>query len=189
MRSRTLLKASTTQGDQVLYFAYGSNMSTPRLSGRVSGLSKIGIGTLNDHALEFHKASNDGSAKCDIAISEVNNSIVIGIVFEFTDKQLVKLNKVEGHGKGYDSKYVSISLADGSELEALTYFATNIDKRLKPYHWYKHHVVYGAKESGLPDWYIEKLEAVESIDDLNFVRESKQMSMYCQQSNQKQRPA
>lgn len=162
----------------MLYFAYGSNMSIPRLSDRISGLSKIGIGTLNDHALEFHKASQDGSAKCDIAITELNNSIVIGIVFEFAVDQLEKLHKVEGHGKGYESKYVSISLDDGSELEALTYFATNIDKRLKPYHWYKHHVVYGAIESGLPDWYIERLEAVDSVDDIDPAREFEQMSLY-----------
>lgn len=153
-------------------------MSIPRLSDRISGLSKIGIGTLNDHALEFHKASQDGSAKCDIAITELNNSIVIGIVFEFAVDQLEKLHKVEGHGKGYESKYVSISLDDGSELEALTYFATNIDKRLKPYHWYKHHVVYGAIESGLPDWYIERLEAVDSVDDIDPAREFEQMSLY-----------
>jgi len=162
----------------VLYFAYGSNMSTPRLSDRVSGLSKIGIGKLCGHALEYHKVSKDGSAKCDIVISEVDDSIVIGIVFLFPDNQLVKLNEAEGYGKGYDSKYVAISLANGSELEALTYFATNIDKGLKPYHWYKHHVVYGAQENGLPDWYIERLKAVESVDDPDFAREAKQMNLY-----------
>ena len=162
----------------MLYFAYGSNMSIPRLAARVSGLSRIGIGTLNAHALKFHKASNDGSAKCDIAVSELDDSIVIGVVFEFAVEQLEKLHRVEGHGQGYDSKYVSIDLDDGSKLEALTYFATHIDKMLKPYHWYKHHVVYGAIESGLPDWYIERLEAIDSVDDLDLAREIKQMNLY-----------
>jgi cation transport regulator ChaC len=162
----------------VLYFAYGSNMSTPRFSDRVSGMSKIGNGTLSGHALEYHKVSKDGSAKCDIAITEVDDSIVIGIVFKLPDNQLVKLNDVEGYGKGYDSKYVAISLENGSELEALTYFATNIDKELKPYHWYKHHVVFGAQEHGLPYWYIERLKTVESVDDPDLAREAKQMSIY-----------
>ena len=164
----------------MLYFAYGSNMSIPRLSRRISGLSKMGIATLNGHSLEFHKSGSDGSAKCDIAVSGDEDSLVMGVVFEFPDSQLKKLNLVEGHGKGYDSKYASVSLGDKTDLEAYTYIATSINRSLKPFHWYKHHVVFGARESGLPHWYIDQLLAVESIDDPDPGRSSRQMSMYLQ---------
>ncbi|PUB91560.1 MAG: hypothetical protein DBP01_01735, partial [gamma proteobacterium symbiont of Ctena orbiculata] len=40
---------------------------------------------------------------------------------------------------------------------AYTYYATFIDRTLKPYQWYKHHVLTGALEYGLPAPYIDRL--------------------------------
>ncbi len=162
----------------MLYFAYGSNMSLPRLSERVSGISKLGVATLDAHTLMFQKASIDGSAKCDIVVSEDESSTIFGVVFKFPDTELAKLHKAEGLGEGYNCKTVSVVLPDDRNIVALTYFATKIDMNLKPYHWYKQHVVYGAKESELPEWYIEKIEAIESIDDPCPIRTEKQIQMY-----------
>ena len=53
--------------NQIVYFAYGSNMSQRRLQARVPSATFLGIGILLGHALAFHKISKkDGSGKCDI---------------------------------------------------------------------------------------------------------------------------
>lgn len=49
----------------ILYFAYGSNMSSARLRARVPSCRPIGIAFLPGHELRFHKRSKDGSGKCD----------------------------------------------------------------------------------------------------------------------------
>ena len=162
----------------MLYFAYGSNMSLARLTARVSTAEKIGNGTLKDHSVEFHKVSKDGSAKCDIVKPDATGIVTHGVVFEFSENQLDALNRAEGIGKGYDSKNILIKLNDRSIVETLTYFATKIDKSLKPYHWYKHHVLFGAEENELPVSYIETLEAAESIEDPDRSRALREMSMY-----------
>ena len=64
------------------YFAYGSNLSTPRLRGRVPSACKLGVATLAAHRLVFHKLGRDGSAKCDALYTGRQEDIVRGVVFE-----------------------------------------------------------------------------------------------------------
>ncbi|RMD60293.1 MAG: gamma-glutamylcyclotransferase, partial [Planctomycetota bacterium] len=49
----------------MLYFAYGSNMSTPRLRRRVSRAVPVATARLPGCRLAFHKLGADGSGKCD----------------------------------------------------------------------------------------------------------------------------
>ncbi len=49
----------------MLYFSYGSNMSSRRLLSRVPSARFITSASLPGHALHFHKKGLDGSAKCD----------------------------------------------------------------------------------------------------------------------------
>ncbi len=60
------------------YFAYGSNMSISRLRERVPSAVRLGIFFLEGHRLCFHKASEDGSAKCDAYQTNNPNDEVIG---------------------------------------------------------------------------------------------------------------
>ena len=55
--------------------------------------------------------------------------------------------------------------------EAFTYCATITDPGLKPLHWYRHHVLYCAREHGLPADYIAAIERVEAIRDKDVTRE------------------
>lgn len=61
------------------------------------------------------------------------------------------------------------------------YYATRIKDSMKPFHWYKQHVLVGARENGLPADYIAKIEAVESIDDPRGRRHKREMAIYDQQ--------
>jgi len=88
------------------------------------------------------------------------------------------LDKAEGFGSGYEVKEIKIKTFTDEEIEAFTYYASNIDENLQPYHWYKKHVVYGVKENSFPNEYIEKIESIVSIDDHNAERVQREMSIH-----------
>lgn len=164
--------------ERLVYFAYGSNMSLPRLSARIGTVRKVGVGRLPGHALRFHKAGRDGSAKCDVHATDDPQDEVYGVLFEIELPDKDRLDRFEGRGKGYEVKTVQVVSDDGDTLEAFTYYATHIDPTLQPYHWYKAHVLHGAAEHGLPAPYLEAIHAVASLDDPNHVRHAAEMALY-----------
>ena len=164
------------------YFAYGSNMSCRRLKKRVCSAQVIGTGVLYKHCLTFHKASKDGSGKCTIERSESNK--VYGVLFEINKEQEKKLDKVEGLCKGYTDITVEIEIRESKKYDcgeiicAKTYQGTNLDRKRKPYTWYKRHVLVGAKETNLPQCYIDCLENVDTDKDPCKKREACELAIY-----------
>jgi len=157
------------------YFAYGSNMATARLRQRMPSAQPLGIATLPGHELRFHKRSKDKSAKCDAF--ETGDGAVIGVLFKFDPKERGELDAAEGAGKGYDAKVVTVINSNGRRRKVLTYLASPgaIDDRLKPYSWYKDHVLAGAKDHGLPhDYVAECIEAVEAVEDPDRARDQRE---------------
>ena len=153
-------------------------MSTPRIRHRVESATVITTGYLAEHCLRFHKKSHDGSAKCDIEYTRAAEDMVYGVVFEILAYEKPVLDRYEGLGNGYDEKPVSILLPDGSVIEATTYYATHIDASLKPYHWYKEHVLRGAREHALPDHHIAAIEAITSVPDPDRDNHDTELSIY-----------
>ena len=161
----------------LIYFAYGSNMSSRRLKARVPSATVIGPGALDGHRLAFHKVSTkDGSAKCDIVESGPDH--VLGVLFEIDAAEKSTLDRLEGLGSGYEEKTVDIMLRSGACKRAFAYSATNIDDSLKPYSWYKRHVLEGAREARLPSAYVELLEKVDAIEDPDEAREASELAIY-----------
>lgn len=165
-------------GLTVKYFAYGSNMSLARLGARTPSARRLGCYTLTAHSLRFHKVGRDGSGKCDALFTGNPRDTVSGVLFDIDAAEKWRLDEAEGLGKGYDEKLVTLTGATGEIVTAITYHATSLDVNLRPYSWYKHHVVVGARESGLAEAYIRWLESVESIDDLNRERDSMERAIY-----------
>ena len=163
----------------MLYFAYGSNMSTKRLRApnRVPSATIVSLATLPGYRLSFHKRSNDGSAKCDAHFTGEKSDSVIGVLFEVNPSEKGNLDRTEGLGYGYEEREIEVA-TDSIIRKAVAYFATNIDSSLKPYDWYKNHVVMGAKENGLPVDYINTIEGLESIADQDKGREKRELSIY-----------
>ena len=174
-----------------LYFAYGSNMSERRLRKRVPSAKVIGTGVLNNHCLTFHKGSDDGSGKCTIEPSESGK--VYGVLFKINKDEKRKLDKAEGKvkdscKKGYKKITVKIEIwnskcskdACGVPYFANTYQATpvSINRELKPYSWYKQHVLVGAIEQNLPPCYIDYLIRIDADRDYDKKREACQLSIY-----------
>jgi len=163
----------------VKYFSYGSNMSLSRLGKRIKNPTPIGTYSLPMYDLRFHKVSKkDGSGKCDAYFTGSGADIVWGRLYEIDELSKSELDKYEGVGAGYEEKIVKVYGFDGDIVEAITYVATNINESLKPYTWYKTHVLHGARDAALPESYIQKVELIDSIFDSNKAREQDELSVY-----------
>jgi len=163
----------------MLYFSYGSNMSTKRLAHRVPSATFVVVATLTKHILKFHKVGSiDGSGKCDASETTNHSNQIIGVVFDILESEKPVLDKKEGLHNGYEEKTVKVNSITGEILETTTYYATNCDPSVKPFHWYKEHVIRGAKENGLPEIYIQSFLDVESIADPNSERHEQEMQIY-----------
>lgn len=161
----------------MLCFSYGSNMSQRRLQARVPSARFIAVAELPGHRLRFHKSASDGSAKCNAEDTGNPEDRVMGVVYEITATEKPDLDRHEALGFGYDEKQVVLKTEKGI-LHAWMYYATRINNSLKPFHWYKDHVLIGARENGLPADYIAHIEAVASVDDPKPERHARELSIY-----------
>ena len=162
----------------MLYFSYGSNMSIRRLRARVPSARFVAVATLATHKLKFHKAGNDGSGKCDAAATGSAHDTVIGVVFAISRADKPVLDRKEGLGYGYEEKIVAVTSTEGVTMEAATYYATHTNSTLKPYHWYKEHVMTGARENGLPWLYLRTISSIDSIADPEAERHEVELAIY-----------
>ena len=161
------------------YFSYGSNMSSKRLLERVPSAKKVSTGVLANHDLRFHKVGKiDGTAKCDAMETGNPEHAVHGVLYRLCESEKPHLDRVEGLGKGYEEKRVSVKMDCGNVIEAYTYYATHIDPALKPLGWYKEHVLRGAEEHGLPETYIRTIESIEHYEDADKARHTKELAIY-----------
>lgn len=160
------------------YFSYGSNMSFKRIKKRVPSVKFVGVYTLSQHLLKFHKSSKDGSGKCDAYFTGNGVDKVMGVLYEIESDDKQNLNKAEGLGYGYTKKQVEVLGSSGDKVQAITYIATNINGKLKPYSWYKKHVLVGAIEAGLPPDYITLIESFKDIEDPDKNREVRELALH-----------
>lgn len=163
----------------MLYFSYGSNMSSRRLQRRVSSATPFAIAALRGHVLKFHKRSDrDGSGKCDAFETCDARDVVHGVVFHLNRAEIGALDRAEGVGYGYEKKSVTVYGVDRECRTAFTYYATDIDPALSPLCWYKEHVVRGAEEHHLPPDYISFLKSVRHRNDEDMDRVRDELSIY-----------
>lgn len=159
-----------------VYFAYGSNMSTRRLSERTPSAKPFGIGQLSEHQLVFHKIGRDGSAKCDIHETGRTRDIVWGVLFKISLDERYLLDRAEGLGCGYEYKTVRVK-SNETFIEAGAYYATHIDASLHPFDWYLNFVLKGAEEHGLPNSYLKSLKSRSMIADPDTSRSQRNFAL------------
>lgn len=160
------------------YFAYGSNMSHARLLARVPSAKRLGTYQLLAHELRFHKEGWDQSAKCDALFTGNPQHCIYGALYRIDPDEKTSLDKAEGTGKGYEEKTVEIRDEEGCPQEAFTYIATHVDTSLKPFSWYLQHVLIGAREIQVPEWYLQQLEMTPTQRDPDPQREASQLAIY-----------
>lgn len=162
----------------MLYFAYGSNMSSKRLLSRTPTADQLCTARLERHDLRFHKRSHDGSGKCDAFFTDHPDDFIIGVVYRIADHEKPVLDNYEGLGRGYEKKVVQVTTLADKQLEVFTYYADDLDDSLQPYNWYLHHVLSGAIENALPDNYIDRLRQVTAMHDPVQERHDIEMKIY-----------
>ena len=172
------MPTTTDREATAIYFAYGSNMSVRRLRARVSSAVPLGVGWIADRRLRFHKRGRDGSGKCDIAPCLGRQAH--GVLFAIDAVQVADLDRIEGVGRGYSRQEVDVHVSAERCRRAFTYRAEPeyIDAALKPYRWYRTHVIIGATEANLPAAYVREIEMVEAVRDPRADREASELGLY-----------
>lgn len=140
----------------LIYWAYGSNMDTNRLTERTKGCKPLGRAKLVGYRLCFHKRSKDGSGKADAWATGRPDDMVIGVLFEIPASGKRGLDRAEG--TDYEQATVRLLRDDGATVEAFTYLAkpSAIDSQIMPTPGYRDKVLAGAIEHGLPAAYIDR---------------------------------
>ncbi|WP_187326838.1 gamma-glutamylcyclotransferase family protein [Martelella lutilitoris] len=150
-----------------IYFAYGSNMLGERLLRRCPSARALGPAVLEDHALDFAKPGRDGSGKATIWATP--GARVFGVLFSLEPGDCDLLDGFEGRGKGYDrvEDCVVRPMAGGAPVTAFTYMAPPAFRAsgLLPFDWYHALIIAGARQNGLPEEYIARLEGIAALAD------------------------
>ena len=154
-------------------------MSVDRLKNRINSAEKICVTNLKGYLLMFHKVSKkDGSGKCDIINTGKLENKVYGVLFKVHSNDLEKLDKFEGLDYGYERVLVKVTSESGETFDAETYIATDVNPDIRPYIWYKEHVLRGAKSSGLPEAYISMINAIDCDEDPDLERQMRELAIY-----------
>ncbi|MEZ5524846.1 MAG: gamma-glutamylcyclotransferase family protein [Pseudomonadales bacterium] len=158
-----------TPAEQILYYAYGSNLHPERLGARIPSSQLMGVAELSGYQLLFHKRGADQSAKCNALYSGNPEHILLGSLFSMAVHEKPILDEIEGAGYVVAEVIVNYS---GSRYPAFMYVAEQdyIDDSLLPYQWYKEFVYLGARYMGFPDHYVSRLAEVEAIADADAER-------------------
>jgi hypothetical protein len=151
----------------IYVFAYGSNLSTARLVDRIGRVDTVGAGTLHEHELRFHTRSKDGSTKADAFFTGVSGHRVLGAVYALERGPKRKLDAFEGLGFQYCEAELTIEVDKIGSVPAMVYRARpeRIDPEGRPYDWYREHVLVGARERGLPAYYVAAIASVRVVRD------------------------
>lgn len=135
-----------------LYFAYGSNMLTQRLTARCPGAVPAGIGFATDYAIGFYLKSADGSGKAGI-IPETG-SRAWGVLYDVPMSEQGILDEFEGVPNMYRRHEISINLASGDTSVAAHTYIPQPEHRTTdsiPFDWYRALCHGGARQHGLPE--------------------------------------
>lgn len=167
----------------MLYFAYGSNLSSARLRERIPSAELVATGRLPEHKLLFHKIGRDGTAKCNACFTGRSSDHLYGAVYRIDPDHKIRLDRAEGMGKGYEIKNVTITASATEKIEAFTYFATRTARNIRPFSWYREHVFRGACEHCFPRNYIEQIAAVEAKEDPEPARAERELAIYAEEAS------
>lgn len=140
------------------YFAYGSNLNPQRMQDRCPGATNRRPATLPDHRLVFNKATNDFDGSASANIEPAEGEHVEGALYTVNEKDLLRIDQVEGHPRHYTRRLHAVVEADGTKTIAWAYHATPAYVRdgMKPHPKYLEHLLAGADLLSAP--YRERLE-------------------------------
>ena len=142
-----------------LYFAYGSNLSVARMTGRVASARFVAPARLLEWRLTCDKRGRDGSGKANIV--PARDAEVWGALYRI---DLEHWEILDGFERGYERMTLQVWTHDRS-VEIQTYASQELTDDPTPFDWYKQLLVQGAWEHGLPAHYVERLVALPARPD------------------------
>ena len=159
----------------MLYFAYGSNLDPEQMRERCPHHVVVGLAVLHDHKVAFPLYSNQwGSGVAGVV--RAHGEKVWGVLYELDDEDLAALDVFEDW-KGprnqhnlYERETVTVELVrpdDGSvprRVRAYTYLP-RVANPSPPSRRYLDTVLRGARHHRLPEEYVERLAAVETVNE------------------------
>lgn len=150
--------------NSIFYFAYGSNMLTERLIDRCPSAVPLGAADANGFELSFAKKGVDGSGKATLIKSTDNKAIVHGVLYKLKPNDLAALDKIEHNYTRDDNFEVDFGQ---KAINVTTYIAAAkfCELGLLPFDWYRDLCVAGAKQNGVDQQYISRLESLLTLND------------------------
>lgn len=136
-----------------LYFAYGSNMSSVQMRERCPGAQVLGAAVLSDWRFII-------TTRRTASIVRERHANVHGVVWRCTPEHQYMLDCYEGVRIGnYRRRIVSVVGHEGELRNAIVYVGANRNKGIGRADYLLTAVLPGARLHGLPQHYIEELEA------------------------------
>lgn len=176
--------AAMSYNNDILVFAYGSNLHVGRMRARAPGAETVAIGYVTGRQFHFHKRSTDGSAKADAFRTGQREHRVWGVVYRIDSDEKAILDQHENLGIGYDEELVEVNVPGTSAVWAWIYTArsTAIAPALRPYTWYLDFVLFGALQNRLPLCYIAQLRNARPKPDPDSIRHQRNHQLVASQS-------
>lgn len=143
-----------SDGKNIFYFAYGSNMNLDTMKSRCGEGNFVGFGgsSLNDYMFYFY---DRGFANIKSSLSQT----VKGVLYRINENCLNSLDQAEGYPNTYQRRIVKISNTLGN-FDSWVYIVENDDSVGNPSQSYYDTVVSGAKQYGIDDFYIQYITSL-----------------------------
>ena len=153
-------EAGTSGQDRLLYFAYGSNLSSRYLRDYCPGAQPVMRGLLANFRIEFRRYSTDLEGGIS-TIMEAPGELVHGMLFTIPKAEIEALDILENVPEGLYSRDGFMVLAeDGQWQRAELYRVARPEGPFAPSARYLDFMLEGAREHGLPDDYVAGLESL-----------------------------
>ena len=146
--------------EEILYFAYGSNINLEQMEHRCPDAQIVGPVTLENYELQFR-----GHGFATVAPKE--GSVVHGLLWKLPPVSEQTLDRYEGYPRHYTKEQVSVRTTDGAAVSVMVYIMAEPLCRqpaLPPPHYYRA-IQQGFEANGLP---VESLEEAwnKTIDEV-----------------------
>ena len=143
----------------MLYFAFGSNLSSPQMRERCPGSEPLGPALLAGRELGFSYRSQNFPPGGAADVVEREGAEVWGALYRLTDWDLERLDRFEHVGAGgYRRIEVEVQHGAGGGRALCYEVAERLDFEIVPTPEYRRLMLDGSREHGLPDSWLGYLE-------------------------------
>ena len=156
------LRLDGAPGEEIWYFAFGSNMHDDVFRGRRRmNPREWRVGRIADYRLRFNLEGRPRGRAAPANIEPCPGEEVWGVVWRITRRDLLRLNSTEGVPGGYYRPvWLAAEDADRRPLRAVAYVASGGETDGEPSLRYIGLLREGARAHGLPERWVEKLDRV-----------------------------